>query len=206
MEKKRVVSKFKQVRSAGTRLKIVEAAEGCFCRHGYFGASIQMLAAAADVSVGSFYFYFANKDELFLEVYRRQSERVVRTVAGALGRTDEYEKDRKAWLRGFIRDLLGTYGDSGKLRADLKALNYENPELALQKKQIKMRTAAQMMEAVEQSRMRRDMRVRHPQIALLLLIDLVDVTYERISDKDEAYGEEDVVEECLDAVYKYILL
>lgn len=204
--KKRVVSKFKQARSADTKQKIVEAAEGCFCRHGYFGASVQMLAEAADVSVGSFYFYYANKDELFLEVYRRQSERINRTVAEALSKTDEYEKDRRAWLGEFIRDLLATCGNSGKMRADLKALNYENPELALQKKQIKMQTAAQMMEAVEHSRMKRDMRVRHPQIALLLLIDLVDATYERISDKDGSYAKEDVVEECLDAVYKYIML
>lgn len=206
MAKQRIVSKFKQNRSAKTQQKIIEAAEDCFCRNGYFGSSIQKLAAAADVSVGSFYFYFKDKDELMVEVYRRQSEKFIQTVCGALQKTNQYRENRKAWLREFILDLLKTYGDSGKLRLELKALNCANPRFNLQRKQIKEETVARIMEAAENSLMKYDLKVRYPQTALLLTIDMADSTYERIADEDSETCREESIEECLDAVYKYLFL
>ena len=206
MAKKRIVSKFKQDRSTKTRKKIIEAAEDCFCRNGYFGSSIQKLAAAADVSVGSFYFYFKDKDELMIEVYRRQSEKFVQTVCSALQKTDRYREDRKAWLREFILDLLKTYGNSGKLRLELKALNCANSQFNLQRKQIKEETVSRMMEAAENSVMKNDLKVEHPRTALLLTIDMADSTYERIADEDSETGREECIEEYLDAVYKYLFL
>lgn len=206
MAKQRIVSKFKQNRSAKTRQKIIEAAEGCFCRNGYFGSSIQKLAAAADVSVGSFYFYFKDKDELMIEVYRRQSEKFIQTVCSSLQKTDRYREDKRVWLREFILDLLKTYGNSGKLRSELKALNCANPQFNLQRKQIKEETVSRMMEAAENSQMKNDLKVEHPRTALLLVIDMADSTYERIADEDSGIGREESLDECLDAIYKYLFL
>lgn len=206
MNQKRIVSKFKQTRSAGTKQKIVGAAEEYFCRNGFYGSSVQKLAGAANVSVGGFYFYFRDKEELLLEVCREQNERFLQAISGALGKTCRYQSDRRAWLREFISDVLAAYGNSGKLRAELKALNYENPRIARQKKQIKDRAVRLMMESIENSPMTGDLRVKHPGIALLFVIDMMDATYDRIESGDWAANREDVVEECVDAIYKYLFL
>jgi AcrR family transcriptional regulator len=136
MDKKRITSKFKQTRSANTRQAIVEAAESCFCQKGYFETSVKELATAAKVSIGSFYFYFKDKDELLMEVYRNQNERFIQTISSSLHKTTQYKTDRKAWLREFILDLLRTYGKSAKMRSELRVLNYENPKISLQKRLI----------------------------------------------------------------------
>lgn len=205
MDEKRVVSKFKQTRSTNTKEKIVEAAERYYCQNGYYASSVQKLANAAGVSIGSFYFYFKDKDELLIEVYRRQHERFIRTIGNALDRTEQYKSDRKAWLHAFILDLLESYGNSGKLRIELKALNYENPQIAEQRKMVKNQAVEMMMESIGGSLMMRDLKVKHPQIALLFIIDMVDATYDRISGGDQTDNEA-IIEECLDAIYKYLFL
>jgi AcrR family transcriptional regulator len=206
MAKERIVSKLKQTRGINTKEKIIEATERYFCENGYYEASIRKLADAANVSIGSFYFYFKDKDELLVEVYRRQNERFLQTISNSLSETEQYKNDRKTWLRKFILDLLGTYGNSGKLRSELKALNYENPQIALQKKQIKNQTVRLMMESIGSSPIINDLKVKHPQIALLFIIDMVDSTYDRIASGDKTDNTEDVMEECFDAVYKYLFL
>lgn len=206
MEKKRIVSKFKQTRSANTKQKIIEAAECYFCQYGYYTSTVQKLADAAGVSVGSFYFYFKDKEELLIEVYRIQHERFIQTITDSLNNTDQYKNDRKVWLHAFILNLLDSYGNSAKLRAELKALNYENPQVAEQRKTVKNQAVKTMMETFEKSLMINDLKVKHPQIALLFIIDMVDATYDRIANGDQTNSKEDIVEECFDAVYKYMFL
>ncbi len=206
MAKKRITSKFRQTRSTNTKQKIVEAAEGFFCQSGYFSSSVQKLAAAANVSIGSFYFYFKDKDELLLEVYKKQSERFVQTIEEELGKTEQYRKDRKAWLREFIRNILKTYGNSGKLRFELKALNYENPQIALQRNLIRERTLTLMLESIERCPMVNDLKVTHPRTALMITIDLMDSVYDRLACENPTDNREDIIEEYVEAVYKYLLL
>ncbi len=206
MTKKRVTSKFKQTRSTNTKHRIVEAAEYYFCQNGYYNSSVQKLAAAANVSIGSFYFYFKDKDELWIEVYRKQNERFIQTIGDSLNKVEEYKKDRKAWLREFILDLLKTYGNSNKMRSELKVLNYENPKIAHQRELIKEQALTQMMESIESSPMMHDLKVKNSRIALLLTTDIMDSTYERVTGTAQASDKESIVEECLDAIYKYLLL
>lgn len=206
MAKDRIVSKLKQARGINTREKIVEAAERYFCENGYFEASIRKLAEAADIAVGSFYFYFKDKDALLLEVSRRQNERFLHTIGESLAKTDCYKADRRQWLRSFILDLLNIYGNSGKLRSELKALNHENPEIARQKKMQNSQAIKLMMDSISSSLIMQDLKVQHPQIALLFLIDMVDSTYDRIASGEESQRNEDVIDECVDAIYKYLFL
>lgn len=206
MAKEKVVSKFKQSRSMNTKQKIVEAAEHCFCQYGYYGSSVQKLTEAANVSIGSFYFYFKDKDELLIEVYKRQNEAFIQTINNSFSKIEQYQNNRKSWLYEFILDLIKTYGNSGKLRSELKVLDYENSNIAMQRKQIKSQAVKLIMESAENSPMIADLTVKHPQIALLFVIDMVDATYDRIASGNQTGNREDIVEECFDAIYKYMFL
>lgn len=206
MAKKKVVSKFKQSRSLNTKQKIVEAAERYFCQYGYYGSSIQKLTNAANVSIGSFYFYFKNKEELLIEVYRRQNESFLQTINNSFSKVEQYRDNRKSWLHDFILDLIKTYGNSGNLRAELKVLDYENSEVANERRLIKKQTVELMMKSIKNSPIISDVTVKHPQIALLFVIDMMDATYERIANRNNTENKEDIIEECFDAIYKYLFL
>lgn len=54
----------RQQRSTRTRSDILDAAARVFSEHGYVSGTTNRIAAAADVSIGSLYQYFPNKDAI----------------------------------------------------------------------------------------------------------------------------------------------
>jgi AcrR family transcriptional regulator len=61
-------------RGAETRRRIVAAAAGAFAEHGYAGTSVNDVIGATGITKGGFYFHFASKSELALEVVRTKRE------------------------------------------------------------------------------------------------------------------------------------
>ncbi|HUW18503.1 MAG TPA: CerR family C-terminal domain-containing protein [Sedimentisphaerales bacterium] len=54
------------------RDRLLDAAEELFAMKGFDGTSVRELAAAADCNLASVNYYFGGKDNLYLEVWRRQ--------------------------------------------------------------------------------------------------------------------------------------
>jgi AcrR family transcriptional regulator len=71
----------------GLRERLIEAATQEFAASGYGGATLETIAARADVTKGGLYFHFAGKEELFFAVldhWRARRRRMLRVpVAGA---------------------------------------------------------------------------------------------------------------------------
>jgi AcrR family transcriptional regulator len=69
-----------------TRQRLLEAAEQVFADLGYHEASIVKITEAAGVGQGTFYLYFASKQEIFDELVRDLNRRVRRTMSEAAAR------------------------------------------------------------------------------------------------------------------------
>jgi AcrR family transcriptional regulator len=63
-------------RGTRTRTRLLEAAETVFAEHGYHDASVVKITEAAGVGQGTFYLYFASKQEVFDELVRDLNRRV----------------------------------------------------------------------------------------------------------------------------------
>lgn len=63
---------------------IVTAAEGCFSRAGYAGASMREIAEAAGVSKSLLHYHFQSKEHLFVEVQIRAYDRLASRVSSAV--------------------------------------------------------------------------------------------------------------------------
>src|SRR5712664_125603 len=61
-------------RKARTVQSIFDAAEGKFLEHGFHGTTVEEIAQAADVSVGSIYVHFQSKEGLYLALLERALE------------------------------------------------------------------------------------------------------------------------------------
>ncbi len=83
-----------QAKKDAKRAHIIEVAQKLFSERGFQNTSIQDICASAGVSVGSVYFYFANKESIYEAVYQRI--------------TEEYENRIYNALRGIsdIRDIM----------------------------------------------------------------------------------------------------
>ncbi len=74
---------FRQERSRRSYLALIAAATELFSEHGYDAVGTPEIAQQAGVAVGTFYRYFEDKHEIYLEVSRRNiTEAYTATIAG----------------------------------------------------------------------------------------------------------------------------
>jgi len=69
---------------AAVRRRLLDAALGVFAEHGYAGANLDQVAAAAGLTKGAIYSNFASKDDLFFAMMHDQGVRRVEAVRAAL--------------------------------------------------------------------------------------------------------------------------
>ena len=85
------------------RRQILEAAKGCFARHGFAGTTTKSLAAAAGISEGLLFKHFATKATLYAEILAESCE-----ADPALNRLLELEPST-ATLVKFVRSMVGHF-------------------------------------------------------------------------------------------------
>ncbi|MDX6726530.1 MAG: hypothetical protein QOK49_1335 [Baekduia sp.] len=90
-------------RGARTRTRLLEAAEQVFTELGYHEASIVKLAEAAGVAPGTFYLYFAGKQDIFDELVEELNRRVRHAMAEAASRGQTRTEAERLGFQAFFR-------------------------------------------------------------------------------------------------------
>jgi AcrR family transcriptional regulator len=85
--------------------RIVKGAEQAILNAGYRGATVDDIAAAADVSVGLLYRYFGSKEALFLSVCRGITDEALDVLAGSLREVDDPHERLRLAVDAFIQSL-----------------------------------------------------------------------------------------------------
>jgi TetR/AcrR family transcriptional regulator len=95
-----------QRRKARTVQAILAAAERQFLERGYAATTLEMIAADADVAVGSIYFHFAGKDDLYLAVTERAIEQLRTYQDAAIQHATDARSRLMALGDGYLRFAL----------------------------------------------------------------------------------------------------
>lgn len=117
---------------AAKRKSIIDAAAAVFCREGFAGANIDLIAAEAGVSRQTVYNHHGDKDKLFAAVVREISERCNARAFAILdtfpNRPDDLEADLVAFALRFNKSVI--WGREGKFLYKLLLAEGERyPEL-----------------------------------------------------------------------------
>lgn len=90
-----------------TRERILGAAETLFARHGFAGASLRQVTAAAEVNLAAVNYHFGSKESLIEEVFRRRLDELSHQRLAALAqvKTDPAHTVEDV-LAAFIRPAL----------------------------------------------------------------------------------------------------
>ncbi|MER9326222.1 TetR/AcrR family transcriptional regulator [Mesorhizobium sp. M0488] len=83
------------------RVSIVDAAAGVFCREGFAGANIDLIAVEAGVSRQTVYNHHGDKEKLFIAVVRDLTERCNAGIFATIATFPDQPKDLEADLTGF---------------------------------------------------------------------------------------------------------
>lgn len=93
-------------RSEGKRAAILDAAEALFIAEGYERASVDAIAALAQVSKRTVYDHFGEKETIFLRVLERVNDALVSTVRAAIDEELAPGRELRVALTAFGRRLV----------------------------------------------------------------------------------------------------
>ena len=96
-----------------TKQRILGAAEALFARHGFAGASLRQVTAAANVNLAAVNYHFGSKENLINEVFRRRLDDLnaerLKALAEAQAKPDFGLNEA---LAAFVRPALAMSGDT----------------------------------------------------------------------------------------------
>ena len=81
---------------------MMQAALEIFADRGYQAATIRDIVKEADVSIGTFYFYFPDKETLFVHLYEETADFLVHTLHQAAATRTTYEQKVKATIQAYV--------------------------------------------------------------------------------------------------------
>ena len=118
----------------GVRDRLLDAAEGLFCEHGFEGASVRDIAAAAECNIASVNYYFGGKQQLYEEVWRRHlipmRDARIESINNVMLQ-DNCGAGLEVLLRSFADTFVSSIVDTGRVSrlSKLMAREYINRHL-----------------------------------------------------------------------------
>lgn len=89
-----------------TRTKILEAAARVFARHGYAGASLELVAADAGMTKGAVYWHFSSKSDLFAALCEHHLSRQLLTLPQVGRAALQQGPDAQAGFAALLEELV----------------------------------------------------------------------------------------------------
>jgi AcrR family transcriptional regulator len=84
------------------RTAMMQAAIRVFAEKGYYAATIRDIVQAADVAVGTFYFYFPDKETLFVHLYEETAQFLLQTIQQGIHARTSLPQQMMAGLQAYI--------------------------------------------------------------------------------------------------------
>lgn len=84
------------------RTAMMQAAVQIFAERGYQAATIRDIVKEADVSIGTFYFYFPDKETLFVHLYEETADFLIQTLQQAANSRTTFPQQVKAILNAYM--------------------------------------------------------------------------------------------------------
>ncbi len=88
------------------RTAMMQAAVRVFAEKGYHEATVRDVVSAADVAIGTFYFYFPDKETLFIHLYEETADFLVRTLQQAIANRATLVQQFQAGIQAYVNIAL----------------------------------------------------------------------------------------------------
>jgi AcrR family transcriptional regulator len=203
MEKIDSIRNPKQKRSISTKQKILDAAYQLFCAKGYYHTTTNEIARVADVSIGSLYSYFKDKDTIFMEILERYAKSFTE-IHDELSRTLESSSSNlREWMRQLIVRLIDIHVATRELNQEINILCYTMPEV--KNHMEKRREASRQLALNHLQRTRNELRVTDIEAAAIVTFNLISTTVDQVAFESNLMEKERMIDATLDALERYLI-
>jgi AcrR family transcriptional regulator len=132
-------------RKEARRKKLLDAAVRLFGCKGYHSTTVPMIVRAANSSIGSFYFYFRNKDEIFAAVLEALGEQVSSALNDAIRASGS---DVLVQMKAAVKALVQSLAENPE---KARILIVESSGLGKRLEAVRRRVIASHTRSVEQA-------------------------------------------------------
>jgi AcrR family transcriptional regulator len=84
------------------RTAMMQAAVQVFAEKGYYAATVRDIVKAADVAIGTFYFYFPDKETLFVHLYEETADFLLQTIDQAVRGRSELAEQLSRGIQAYL--------------------------------------------------------------------------------------------------------
>ena len=203
MESKKTIREPQQIRSIQTKEKILNAAYKLFCEKGFYKTTTNEIARVAEISIGSLYVYFRDKDTILLELLDRYNESFMNFHEDLDYNMKDYTHDLMLWLQQFIKNMIKIHIGSRELNQELMILCHTIPEVAavMEKQQEKVQNIT-----LDHLVCFKDMfRVKDLEAASIVAKNLISSTVDQVVFYENKINDERIINAGVDAVYQYLI-
>ena len=168
--------------------RIVEAMRASVAARGIAGSTFDHVAGEAGVSRGLLHYYFGTKEQLLIEVVRREADIRTERLEEAIEAASDAEDVLDALVRSF-EDWLGD-GPAPVMIFEMLTLAQRNEEIAAELALLGRRTRSHLGDALERKRAGGVLSLRvAPELAAMFLFALADgIVVRRLSEPELDLG------------------
>ena len=198
------IRKPKQQRSIDMKEKILNSALQLFCEKGYYNTTTNEIAQRAEVSIGSLYSYFKDRDTIFFEILEKYHEKFELVKNDVLSDHNLLNTDSKAWLRLIIENLIKVHEESKELNRELNVLSYYNPKVAEILQEQRRKTLQTTIGYFMQ--FQNNLNSEDIEATAIVIFDLISTTVDRIVFGKNEIDRERLINAAIDIVCRYLSL
>ncbi len=189
-------------RGGETKERIRDAGFMLFSQKGLHGTNSREIAAAAGVSIGSFYTYYKNKRILLIDLMRNHCGRVLE-VLSAFPAKEDLKKDPREVVHTMIRVIWDLHDSVYPLNQKALALREIDPEIDQiieeQETAIKQRLVL-VLKAAEPK-----LRIQDMETAAWLLERVILEVMHQVSRAPSKTKSDRIVDELVDMISRYLI-
>nr|WP_156990987.1 TetR/AcrR family transcriptional regulator [Caproicibacter fermentans] len=186
-----------------TREKIVDTSRELFCKKGYYQVSTNEIARAANISIGNLYFYFPNKETIFLEILDRYHQSFLKIHEGFLRDAENSSKDLKHFLRGLMEMIIKNHENSRELNREIQILSLSDPAVAALLEKQQEQTEVTVFRYFE--KYRDQLQVQDLEAAAAITFSLINSVVDQIAFSKNKINRKRLLTETVNAVEIYLL-
>lgn len=198
----------KQARGIKTKEKIITAAAALLSQKGYHNIDTPEIAARAKVATGTFYSYFNNKREIFIEIMQRKYKNIDKKVFSFYipkfhkNKADNYREVKK-FIHFMIHGNYEEYNINAQLLKEMLAMLLLDKEIE-EKRLTEEKRLIDMLVSYMQT-YKKNLRVSDLEASAALLYKMMDNMILQIKFNTTGVSKKRLLKEIEDMVCKYLL-
>lgn len=204
MEQNKNIRMPKQKRSIKMKEHILATAMTLICEKGFYNTTTNEIAKNAEISIGSLYSYFADKDAILLELleqYNQSFMTIFEEINTELN-ISLYRTDMHKWMQYLINRLIALHEGNINFTIELNALYFNKPEVVVlmdfQEKKVKTMIADFLLQQQEFTK------INNIEAVSVLIFDFISSLVDRIVFKESSVDKKCLIDTTIDMLCLYL--